>query len=61
MANNKTKEFKCEICDIELSSKGHLKEHMDSVHNQNGASFQCKQCDKQFSMNSLLTSHIKTL
>lgn len=47
----------CPTCGLVLSSKGNLKSHIASVHEQK-ESFKCSVCDKGFKYNSSLKRHI---
>ena len=56
LKSSKSTHCKCSICDKETSQKGHLNEHIASVHKGD-----CSVCEKEFSSKSNMTSHIDKL
>ena len=52
--------FKCKLCDNSFSKKGHMKTHIELVHEKN-KSFKCDNFDYSCSIKSGLTWHITTV
>ena len=73
--NNKNKNFNCDQCDFETSSKTLLKRHQKSDHEQNLSEhidkvtveriirkrFKCNVCDFASTSNSTMEAHVKTI
>merc|ERR1711923_169895 len=56
----KAKEYKCEKCDKQFTSKYRLKTHVKTVHLKI-KDYTCGSCDKQFTDSSKLKFHVKTV
>ena len=53
----KKKPFKCNICDVSFKQKGHLKGHLESVH-EGKKPFKCNICEVSFARKEQLNKHI---
>ena len=57
------KAFKCKNCDYKTTQKGHLKKHIESVHEgiKPANKFKCNICDYETVQNSKLKKHINSV
>ena len=57
---NDNKMFACNQCESKFTTKGHLKQHIKSIHDKIN-DFECDQCESKFSTNGHLNRHTKTI
>ena len=43
------KEYKCEICEMNFPLKNQIALHLQEIHDINGKTFECAECNKGFS------------
>ena len=58
--HEKTKPFKCVICDYSCSLKANLKRHIESVHEERRP-FKCDICDCRYSQKVYLKRHVQSV
>lgn len=59
-SKGRTRQYKCNECEVNFLQLGHLKHHMQAVH-QKLRPHRCQQCGRAFAAKSKLSRHIKAV